>query len=70
VEEARSTTLKTDNGEKMQEKGTFGREVAGAVPEPDTLLPIPILRGDAQEHLLEGEKRLILERARGWIECS
>jgi len=39
VEEARSTTLKTDNGEKMQEKETLDERLPGLF-EPDTLLPI------------------------------
>jgi len=68
VEEARSTTLKTDNGEKMQEKETLDERLPGLF-EPDTLLPIQYFEAMRKKHLLEGEKRLILSVLEDAIEC-
>jgi len=68
VEEARSTTLKTDNGEKMQEKETLDERLP-ALFEPDTLLPIQYFEAMRRKHLLEGEKRLILSVLEDAIEC-
>ena len=68
MEEARSTTLKTDNGEKMQEKETLDERLPGLF-EPDTLLPIQYFEAMRKKHLLEGEKRLILSVLEDAIEC-
>jgi hypothetical protein len=68
VEEARSTTLKADNGEKMQEKETLDERLPGLF-EPDTLLPIQYFEAMRKKHLLEGEKRLILSVLEDAIEC-
>jgi hypothetical protein len=68
VEEAPSTTLKTDNGEKMQEKETLDERLPGLF-EPDTLLPIQYFEAMRKKHLLEGEKRLILSVLEDAIEC-
>jgi hypothetical protein len=68
VEEARSTTLKTENGEKMQEKETLDERLPGLF-EPDTLLPIQYFEAMRKKHLLEGEKRLILSVLEDAIEC-
>jgi hypothetical protein len=68
VEEARSTTLKTDNGVKMQEKETLDERLPGLF-EPDTLLPIQYFEAMRKKHLLEGEKRLILSVLEDAIEC-
>jgi len=57
--DARTTTLKTDNGDKMQEKETLDERLP-ALFEPDTLLPIQYFEAMRRKHLLEGEKRLIL----------
>jgi hypothetical protein len=66
--DARSTTLKTDNGEKMQEKETLDERLPGLF-EPDTLLPIQYFEAMRKKHLLEGEKRLILSVLEDAIEC-
>jgi len=55
--DARTTTLKTDNGDKMQEKETLDERLP-ALFEPDTLLPF-ILRGDAPKASARRRKRLI-----------
>ena len=68
MEEARSTTLKTNNGEKMQEKETLDERLPGLF-EPDTLLPIQYFEAMRKKHLLEGEKRLILSVLEDAIEC-
>jgi hypothetical protein len=70
VEEAArsSTTLKADNGEKMQEKETLDERLPGLF-EPDTLLPIQYFEAMRKKHLLEGEKRLILSVLEDAIEC-
>jgi len=68
VEEARSTTLKAENGEKMQEKETLDERLPGLF-EPDTLLPIQYFEAMRKKHLLEGEKRLILSVLEDAIEC-
>jgi hypothetical protein len=68
VEESRSTTLKADNGEKMQEKETLDERLPGLF-EPDTLLPIQYFEAMRKKHLLEGEKRLILSVLEDAIEC-
>ena len=68
MEEARSTTLKADNGEKMQEKETLDERLPGLF-EPDTLLPIQYFEAMRKKHLLEGEKRLILSVLEDAIEC-
>jgi hypothetical protein len=68
VEETRSTTLKADNGEKMQEKETLDERLPGLF-EPDTLLPIQYFEAMRKKHLLEGEKRLILSVLEDAIEC-
>jgi len=62
------TTLKTDNGEKMQEKETLDERLPGLF-EPDTLLPIQYFEAMRKKHLLEGEKRLILSVLEDAIEC-
>ncbi len=66
--DARSTTLKADNGEKMQEKETLDERLPGLF-EPDTLLPIQYFEAMRKKHLLEGEKRLILSVLEDAIEC-
>ncbi len=66
--DARSTTLKADNGEKMQEKETLDERLP-ALFEPDTLLPIQYFEAMRRKHLLEGEKRLILSVLEDAIEC-
>jgi hypothetical protein len=63
-----STTLKADNGEKMQEKETLDERLPGLF-EPDTLLPIQYFEAMRKKHLLEGEKRLILSVLEDAIEC-
>ena len=68
MEETRSTTLKADNGEKMQEKETLDERLPGLF-EPDTLLPIQYFEAMRKKHLLEGEKRLILSVLEDAIEC-
>jgi len=68
VDETRSTTLKADNGEKMQEKETLDERLPGLF-EPDTLLPIQYFEAMRKKHLLEGEKRLILSVLEDAIEC-
>ena len=68
MEEARSTTLEADNGEKMQEKETLDERLPGLF-EPDTLLPIQYFEAMRKKHLLEGEKRLILSVLEDAIEC-
>ena len=64
----RTTTLKTDNGDKMQEKETLDERLP-ALFEPDTLLPIQYFEAMRRKHLLEGEKRLILSVLEDAIEC-
>ena len=66
--DARPTTLKADNGEKMQEKETLDERLP-ALFEPDTLLPIQYFEAMRRKHLLEGEKRLILSVLEDAIEC-
>jgi hypothetical protein len=66
--DVRSTTLKADNGEKMQEKETLDERLPGLF-EPDTLLPIQYFEAMRKKHLLEGEKRLILSVLEDAIEC-
>ena len=66
--EAHGTTLKADNGEKMQEKETLDERLPGLF-EPDTLLPIQYFEAMRKKHLLEGEKRLILSVLEDAIEC-
>ena len=66
--DARTTTLKTDNGDKMQEKETLDERLP-ALFEPDTLLPIQYFEAMRRKHLLEGEKRLILSVLEDAIEC-
>ena len=66
--EANSTTLKAENGEKMQEKETLDERLPGLF-EPDTLLPIQYFEAMRKKHLLEGEKRLILSVLEDAIEC-
>jgi len=66
--DARTTTLKTDNGDKMQEKETLDERLP-ALFEPDTLLPIQYFEAMRRKHLLEGEKRLILSVLEDSIEC-
>jgi hypothetical protein len=61
-------TLKTENGEKMQEKETLDERLPGLF-EPDTLLPIQYFEAMRKKHLLEGEKRLILSVLEDAIEC-
>ncbi|HEY9159107.1 hypothetical protein [Candidatus Binatus sp.] len=61
-------TLKTDNGEKMQEKETLDERLPGLF-EPDTLLPVQYFEAMRKKHLLEGEKRLILSVLEDAIEC-
>jgi Arc/MetJ-type ribon-helix-helix transcriptional regulator len=68
VVEANSTTLKAENGEKMQEKETLDERLPGLF-EPDTLLPIQYFEAMRKKHLLEGEKRLILSVLEDAIEC-
>jgi len=63
-----STTLKAENGEKMQEKETLDERLPGLF-EPDTLLPIQYFEAMRKKHLLEGEKRLILSVLEDAIEC-
>jgi hypothetical protein len=60
--------LKTENGEKMQEKETLDERLPGLF-EPDTLLPIQYFEAMRKKHLLEGEKRLILSVLEDAIEC-
>jgi hypothetical protein len=67
VVEAR-TNLKTESGEKMQEKETLDERLPGLF-EPDTLLPIQYFEAMRKKHLLEGEKRLILSVLEDAIEC-
>ena len=62
------TTLKAENGEKMQEKETLDERLPGLF-EPDTLLPIQYFEAMRKKHLLEGEKRLILSVLEDAIEC-
>jgi hypothetical protein len=62
------TTVKTVNGEKMQEKETLDERLP-ALFEPDTLLPIQYFEAMRRKHLLEGEKRLILSVLEDAIEC-
>ena len=62
------TTLKVENGEKMQEKETLDERLPGLF-EPDTLLPIQYFEAMRKKHLLEGEKRLILSVLEDAIEC-
>ena len=62
------TTLKADNGEKMQEKETLDERLPGLF-EPDTLLPIQYFEAMRKKHPLEGEKRLILSVLEDAIEC-
>jgi hypothetical protein len=66
--DARTTTLKTDNGDKMQEKETLDERLP-ALFEPDTLLPIQYFEAMRRKPLLEGEKRLILSVLEDAIEC-
>ena len=66
--EANSSTLKAENGEKMQEKETLDERLPGLF-EPDTLLPIQYFEAMRKKHLLEGEKRLILSVLEDAIEC-
>ncbi len=66
--DARTTTLKADNGDKMQEKETLDERLP-ALFEPDTLLPIQYFEAMRRKHLLEGEKRLILSVLEDAIEC-
>jgi hypothetical protein len=66
--DARTTNLKTDNGDKMQEKETLDERLP-ALFEPDTLLPIQYFEAMRRKHLLEGEKRLILSVLEDAIEC-
>lgn len=66
--DARTTTLKSDNGDKMQEKETLDERLP-ALFEPDTLLPIQYFEAMRRKHLLEGEKRLILSVLEDAIEC-
>ena len=66
--EANSTTLKAENGEKMQEKETLDERLPGLF-EPDTLLPVQYFEAMHKKHLLEGEKRLILSVLEDAIEC-
>ena len=60
--------LRTDKGEKMQEKETLDEKLP-ALFEPDTLLPIQYFEAMRKKHLLEGEKRLILSVLEDAIEC-
>ena len=62
------TNLKTESGEKMQEKETLDERLPGLF-EPDTLLPIQYFEAMRKKHLLEGEKRLILSVLEDAIEC-
>ena len=66
--EAASEGLRTDKGEKMQEKETLDEKLP-ALFEPDTLLPIQYFEAMRKKHLLEGEKRLILSVLEDAIEC-
>ncbi len=66
--DARTTNLKGDNGDKMQEKETLDERLP-ALFEPDTLLPIQYFEAMRRKHLLEGEKRLILSVLEDAIEC-
>lgn len=66
--EAASEGLRTDKGEKMQEKETLDEKLPGLF-EPDTLLPIQYFEAMRKKHLLEGEKRLILSVLEDAIEC-
>jgi hypothetical protein len=66
--DARTTNLKSDNGDKMQEKETLDERLP-ALFEPDTLLPIQYFEAMRRKHLLEGEKRLILSVLEDAIEC-
>jgi len=66
--DARTTNLKADNGDKMQEKETLDERLP-ALFEPDTLLPIQYFEAMRRKHLLEGEKRLILSVLEDAIEC-
>ncbi|MHB8382736.1 MAG: hypothetical protein ACYDC3_10430 [Candidatus Binataceae bacterium] len=66
--EAAGESLRTDKGEKMQEKETLDEKLPGLF-EPDTLLPIQYFEAMRKKHLLEGEKRLILSVLEDAIEC-
>jgi hypothetical protein len=61
-------SLRTEQGEKMQEKETLDERLP-ALFEPDTLLPIQYFEAMRKKHLLEGEKRLILSVLEDAIEC-
>ena len=61
-------SLRTEQGEKMQEKETLDERLP-ALFEPDTLLPIQYFEAMRRKHLLEGEKRLILSVLEDAIEC-
>src|ERR1700674_468153 len=60
--------MRTDTGGKMQEKETLDERLP-ALFEPDTLLPIQYFEAMRRQHLLEGEKRLILSVLEDAIEC-
>jgi hypothetical protein len=60
--------LRTEQGEKMQEKETLDERLP-ALFEPDTLLPIQYFEAMRRKHLLEGEKRLILSVLEDAVEC-
>lgn len=62
------TNLKSEQGEKMQEKETLDERLP-ALFEPDTLLPIQYFEAMRKKHLLEGEKRLILSVLEDAVEC-
>ncbi len=62
------TSLRTEQGEKMQEKETLDERLPGLF-EPDTLLPIQYFEAMRRKHLLEGEKRLILSVLEDAVEC-
>jgi hypothetical protein len=62
------TTVRTDQGTKMQEKETLDERLP-ALFEPDTLLPIQYFEAMRRKHLLEGEKRLILSVLEDAVEC-
>ena len=66
--EETSVSLRTDQGNKMQEKETLDEKLPGLF-EPDTLLPIQYFEAMRKKHLLEGEKRLILSVLEDAIEC-
>jgi hypothetical protein len=61
-------SLRTDQGDKMQEKETLDERLP-ALFEPDTLLPVQYFEAMRRKHLLEGEKRLILSVLEDAIEC-